>query len=289
MAIKKILVPLDGSNGSIEALRTAFVVAGRFDAHVDAIHVLPRPTDIAPFMFDRLSAKMKKTFETEASEDAKEKAIAIREEFEKCCAQQKVPIVSEPPAEPGVTATWQEESGRASEVLVRRARLADIIAVARPRASRSRIRRSPAGETLQAVMLGSGRPVLLVPPNWKTLPVEHAAIGWNDSLEVSRALAVTLPCFQQMKTTTVVASKKRKASATALVEYLAWHGIDANIEWMDKDMDSVEEALLKACSNVGAELLVVGGFSTARARQMLFGGVTRYLLAQSNILTVMVH
>ncbi len=289
MTIKTILVPLDGSKASTDALNTAFVVADRFGAHIDALHVLPKPIDVAPFMFDRLSAKMKQTFETEVAEDAREKAAAIRMVFEERCEQNNVSITGKPTVTSNVTATWREAFGHASEVLVHHARLADMIIVARPRPSRSRVRLSPAGDTLQAVMLDSGRPIMLVPPKWKAKPIEHAAIGWNDSLEASRALAMTMSCLRLMKTVTVVTSKKRKASGSTLVEYLAWHGIDAQIEWLQKKDMSVEEAILKACSKVGAELLVVGGFSHTRAREMLFGGVTRYLLANSKIVTVMVH
>jgi nucleotide-binding universal stress UspA family protein len=289
MMIKTILVPLDGSKASTETLDTAFVVADRFGAHIDALHVLPKPTDVAPFMFDRLSAKMKDTFEAEIAEDAREKAAAIRMEFEERCEHHNVSITDKPTAKKGVTAAWREAFGRAGEVLVHQARLSDMIIVARPRRSRSRVRLSPAGETLQAVMLGCGRPIMLVPPKWKSKRIEHAAIGWNDSLEASRALAMMMSCLPLMKAVTVVTSKKRKASASVLLEYLAWHDIDAQVEWLRKKDMSVGEAILKVCSTVGAELLVVGGFSHARARELLFGGVTRYLLANSKIVTVMVH
>lgn len=289
MSIKTILVPLDGSKASADALNTAFVVANRFGAHIDALHVMPRPVDVAPFMFDRLSAKMKDTFEAEITEDAREKAAAIRAVFEEYCEQHSVLIANKPTVKSKATAAWREASGRASEVLVHQARFADMIVVARPQRSSSRIRLSPAGDTLQAVMLGSGRPIMLVPPKWKAKLIEHAAIGWNDSLEASRALAMTMSYLPLMKTVTIVTSEKRKASASVLIEYLAWHDVDAQIEWLQKKDTSVEEAILKACSKVEAELLIVGGFSHTRAREMLFGGVTRYLLANSKIITVMVH
>lgn len=289
MTIKTILVPLDGSKASTAALDTAFVVAERFGAHIDALHVLPRPVDVAPFMFDRLSAKMKQTFEAEIAEDAQEKAAAIRAVFEDCCEQHQVSITDKPNVESNVTAAWREAFGRASEVLVHHARLADMIIVARPRPSSSRLRLSPAGDTLQAVMLGSGRPIMLIPPKWKAKKIAHAAIGWNDSLEASRALAMMMSCLPLMKRVTVVTSKKRKTGASALLDYLAWHGVDAEIEWLQKKDMSVGEAILTVCSKIGAELLVVGGFSHARARELLFGGVTRYLLANSTAVTVMVH
>ncbi len=291
MAIKTILVPLDESAASAEALETAFLVADRFEAHVDVLHVMSRPTDVAPFMFDRLSDKLRQTFETEALEDAREKAASIRTVFNECCERHQVRIAATPAEAPDtpVTAAWHEEFGRVSEVLVRRGRLSDMMAVARPRPSRSRIRRSPAGENLQAVILGSGRPLLLVPPAWRAKPVEHIAIGWNESLEASRALAMMMPCLPIMKRVTVLTSRKRESSAAEVLKYIAWHGKDADIQWLSASGDAVGEQMLDMCTEIGAEVLLVGGFSTTRARQMLFGGVTRHLLRHAEILTVMVH
>ncbi len=289
MTIRTILVPLDSSEASVEALDAAFVVAERFAAHIVALHALARPTDVAPFMFDRLSAKMKHTFEDEITEHAEDKAAAIREIFEQHCKRYDVTVTDKPVANAGVTAAWREGHGRPSEVLVHHARLADMIVVARPHLSPSRLRLSPAGDTLQAVMLDAGRPIMFVPPQWQSKQVEHAAFGWNDSLEAARALGTMVSCLPVMKTVTVLTSKKRQESADLLLDYLAWHGIDADIHWLQKHGASVGPEILEQCSRAGTDLLVVGGFSHTRAREMLFGGVTRHLLAESTIVTVMVH
>ncbi|MEJ2345958.1 MAG: universal stress protein [Gammaproteobacteria bacterium] len=63
----------------------------------------------------------------------------------------------------------------------------------------------------------------------------------------------------------------------------------SDVVLLDGKGDTVGEAMLNTCSEIGAELLVVGGFSQGRARQLFFGGVTGHLLSHSNILTVMVH
>jgi nucleotide-binding universal stress UspA family protein len=47
--------------------------------------------------------------------------------------------------------------------------------------------------------------------------------------------------------------------------------------------------MLEACDEIGAEFLVVGGFSHTRTRQRLFGGVTSYLLGNTDVITVMAH
>jgi nucleotide-binding universal stress UspA family protein len=52
---------------------------------------------------------------------------------------------------------------------------------------------------------------------------------------------------------------------------------------------NVGKKMLATCEEIGAEFLVVGGFTHTRTRQRLFGGVTSYLLSNTNIITVMAH
>jgi len=286
VSIKTILVPLGGDASDNQVLATALVVARRFDGHLNALHVMQRPQDAAPFMFDRLSKKLRDTVLQEAENDAREEAARVRASFEAFCASNQVPLTGQGD---GVSASWCEEFGEVSDCIVRHGRVADAITIARPELETGNVRRTPAGRNLQAVMLGAGRPVVVVPPAWQAKRIEHAAIGWNESLEASRALAMTIPWLLQMQSVSVLVSEKRKAGVHALLEYLARHGIEAQLRVLDTGKGPVGRAMLDSCRQAGAEFLVVGGFSHSRSRQLLFGGVTQYLLNHSEIVTVMVH
>ena len=100
---------------------------------------------------------------------------------------------------------------------------------------------------------------------------------------------MTMPWLDGMDEMTVLVSKKREPSVKTLVDYLSWHGVKANIEVLDDRGDTIGEAMLNVCAEVKADFLIVGGFSHARARELLFGGVTRYLMLQSKIVTIMTH
>ena len=52
---------------------------------------------------------------------------------------------------------------------------------------------------------------------------------------------------------------------------------------------SVGEALLNASSDIGINLLVVGGYSRSRLRELILGGVTAHLLHSAAIPVFMVH
>jgi nucleotide-binding universal stress UspA family protein len=175
------------------------------------------------------------------------------------------------------------------DVLVRHARLSDLVTVPRPGIQSASGRRSPVGRGVEAMLCGTGRPVLIEPPAVRAEQCERVAIGWNESTEASRAIAMTWPWLVNMSEVTILSSKKREAGASALIEYLSWHGINANAVFIDGKGESVGQAMLNTCTEVEAGLLVVGGFSHARARELLFGGVTRYLLSHANIPTILVH
>lgn len=278
---------MDGGDECVEVLETAWIVAKRFEAHIRALHVMSDPASSEGFLFPQLPAKLRETVTEEAAKDAEEKAAEVKVVFDEFCKRNNVPVVDKPTA--GASAGWTAEVGHVTEVLVRRARLSDVVAAPRPARHASALRRSPVGDVLEALIIESGRPVLLVPPEWSSRRCEHAAFAWNESVEAARALAMVMPWLPQMQAVSVLVSKKRQAGVDALLEYLAWHGVIAQVEWLDGRGDSPREAIDNVCNEIGAEFLIVGGFSSARARQRFFGGVTRHLLMHSNIITVMVH
>ncbi|MFO1119339.1 MAG: universal stress protein [Rhodospirillales bacterium] len=58
MTIRKVLVPLDGSDRDRLALNTAFIVARQFGARIDAMHVRVQPIDTLPFVGEGMSAAL---------------------------------------------------------------------------------------------------------------------------------------------------------------------------------------------------------------------------------------
>ncbi len=282
--IKIILVPVDGSERSAQVLDTALVIAKRFDAHIKVVHV--REAASEPYLFAEIPSSLREQVEEMNAKALGSVVNTVRAQFKLFCEQNKIKITKKPSSAKGITASIHILDGDAETVLDRESRLVDVIAMSRP--VKHRIGGPGVGELHESLMMHSGRPVLIVPPEWKAHKADHAAIGWNDSVEASRALALTLPWLVQMKKVTVVVSKKRQASADDVVEYLRRHGckVDSHIV---SSGGNVGKKLLAACDEVGAEFLVVGGFSHSRSRQRFFGGVTSYLLANTDVITVMAH
>ncbi len=283
--IKIILVPLDGSELSAEVLDTALVIARRFNSHIKVVHVREHTSE--PFMFGGIPASYRKEFEEMSTRAVDSVVDTVRQQFQNFCETGGIKVTAKLSKADEVTASLDVFKGDIETVLDREARLVDVIAMARP--TTNRIGGPGIGELHESLMLHSGRPVLIVPPDWTAHRADHAAIGWNDSVEASRALAMTLPWLVQMKKVSVLVSRKREAGVGEVVEYLKRHGCKADYHMMTSRGTNVGKRMLNTCADIGAEFLVVGGFSHTRARQRLFGGVTSYLLNNTNIITVMAH
>ena len=81
----------------------------------------------------------------------------------------------------------------------------------------------------------------------------------------------------------------RRPSAQELVVYLKCHGISADVTMLDVRKRSVGEALLAQSKDAGVDLLVVGGYSRSRLRDIVMGGVTTHLLQHADMPVMMYH
>ncbi len=283
MAIKKILVPLRGNARNQVVLETALAAAQRFGAHLEALYVRADPRYVLPYATLAMSGSMKKSVLESARRSAAEQADKARTAFERFCAKHDVPIVKRPPAKTPVSASWREEVGKESDAVAQRGLFTDMIVVSRPTAP------SPAPDVLEAALLQTGQPVLIVPPKLHECVANNIAIGWNASAEAARAIVAAMPCLTVADAVTILISTKRVASGKDLADYLAWHGVKARVRQFHVGKRAVGAILLAEASSLKADLLVIGGYSHVRARQLLFGGVTRHILAAAEIPVLMAH
>jgi len=290
MSVKSILVPLNEGERCFEVLETAFVVARRFGGHVQAVHVQQSSMISEPYVLANLTGALKEAVIQETGRAATATANVIKERFESACDRAEVPML-DPAAAPdkGISASFEIAEGRTADMLIERARVSDVTAITLPQLGENTVRKTPIGETLESILFGSGRPLLIVPQQGKALRCETAAVGWNETVQASRALAATIPWLREMKKVSLVISRERMARSDLVLRYLERHGIAAEVLPLNRGEQSAGEALLQRCGEINADLLVVGGNCRARPRQLLFGGVTRHLLTRTDRMTVMVQ
>ena len=146
------------------------------------------------------------------------------------------------------------------------------------------------------VLMEVGRPVLIVPSAGQFEGVaRNAVVAWNGSRESAVALHAALPALRCASRVTLVSFRHpneedddRKPSVADMLQFLSRHGIHATFERNITDID-VADALLSRVSDLGADLLVMGGYGHSRLRELVLGGVTRQLLAKMTVPVLMAH
>ena len=293
MAIKKILIPIHGTGVARSAQEAGFNIAAELNAHVEVLHVRPNPKDAVPLLGEGMSGAMIEEMVEIAETEATDRADKARDTFEELCKTHSATVTDKPMGEAGRTASWVDKTGREDEITTVRGRLADLIVVARP---------SPDADlavtmTLNAALVDTGRPVLVVPPGMTVeslTDIGHKiTISWNGSAEAGRAVAAAMPIIHvsdHVRILTADSEHSRAAEgAPELARYLAWHGVTADIQTVHAGNRIIGELLLKECTDAGANLLVLGAYTHSRLRQLVFGGVTRHVLANADLPLFMVH
>jgi nucleotide-binding universal stress UspA family protein len=156
----------------------------------------------------------------------------------------------------------------------------------------------PARHLIEDVLMNAGRPLLLIPfaGRFDTIGT-NVLVGWNGSREAARATHDALPLIQPAATVTVLTVERGKPGeepeempGADLVEHLARHGLAVTAARTAKDSSITDaDALLSYASDIGADLLVVGGYGHSRARELILGGVSRELLQHMTVPLLMSH
>ena len=143
-------------------------------------------------------------------------------------------------------------------------------------------------------VLKLGRPALAV-PDGGTLRGERVVIGWKDTRESRHAVRDAIPLLQQASQVIIVEACGPGEQGAALArlediaDYLTQHRIKAGSKVLLEQKGSGAEELLRVAEEEDADLLVTGGYGHSRLGELIFGGMTRELLASSPICCLMSH
>ncbi len=289
MTIKIILAPVSGSDHDTVTLATAFLIAHDFDAHVDVLFARRPPSDAVPMVGEGVSATMVEQLMESAAQEWERRESDARRAFEAAVHGFGVSKHDVSPGPGTVTAAWRVADGREDEVVTRASQLSDLLVLGNEPAGSSDAQLTV---TLESALFRGGRPLLLAPATPPREIGRAVAIAWNGSVEVARAVAGALPLLHRATDVHILTAATRKTDpsvAGPLADYLAWHGILATPRRLDPGGDPVGGVLLAAASDLGADLMVMGGYSHSRLRELILGGVTRFVLAQAGIPILMSH
>lgn len=287
MDYRKLMVVVGSAASSEPAIDTALTVARKFDCHVEALHVRADPRQAIPYMGEGMSGAMVDDILRVAEKEAADRAAKGRALFDEKCRAAGIEIVESAPAPGKVTARWYEVTGREEELVARHGRVADLIVAARQAEGAE----MPSTAVLEAALLETGRALLLAPPKPVTEVGGVAAVAWLGSVEAARAVGAALPVLARAKEVHVIAWGEQDSisSTQELQGYLALHDIESRVTIMEDMGADVGEPLIAECKGVGADLLVMGGYTRSRLRQMILGGTTNHILNNADIPVLMAH
>jgi nucleotide-binding universal stress UspA family protein len=285
LSVRTILVPVSGGDESRHVLETGMQLARWLDAHADALHVRSDPADAVPLFGEGMSGALVEDLIELATREAETRAGTARTLFAEVRTALGLPL-AEVPTSAGASAGWREQTGREDEVTVGCGRLADLIVVGRPATPMDAV----AGQVLHAALFETGRPVLVAA---RAAPASFdggVAIAWNGSAGAARAVTAALPLLRRARWTSIVTFGPHQDDnlrrAGDLAAYLAWHGVNAEARSLP-GQPSVGEALVAAARE--ARIVIMGAYSHSRLWQMVLGGVTRFMLEETDLALWMAH
>jgi nucleotide-binding universal stress UspA family protein len=286
MTFKDILVHLDEGAPSGTRLKVAIDLAKRHTAHLTGVFVIDIPGSDMFFGTGMLYAggagmnEMLTSFRTEAAARAELTGQAFREALRR----------------EGLEGEWRVVEGDTESLLALHARYADLTILGQPNDQEPYRGPSP-DAVLVNVMLASGRPILAIPYAGQFERIgDRVLVAWNASRESTRAVNDALPLLRGATMVTVLAVNPKPGieghgdvPAADIVLHLARHGVKAEAAHTIANDISEGDALLSYAADLGADLIVAGGYGHSRAREMVFGGVTRTLLQELTVPMLLSH
>lgn len=276
--IKDLALAITDTPGDANALETALALADHAGAHLTVIKTVYMP--VIGAWGTALDAVATQKIEAEVRAMAEVKADRIRERL----GRESVP------SEVRMVELLSDGTQRAAAL---HARYADMTVMSS--AEDSAYEGSIVHAFFSAMLLETGRPVLLVPPHYQpAVPPRHVVVAWQPTREASRALHDALPLLHAAATVDVLEIESGRdgddegRSAAEIVAHLARHGLEARVV-VQRKRGSVASTLLRHCEQSGAELLVAGGYGHSRLREWTLGGTTHDLVRAAQLPVLFSH
>jgi len=277
MPIKNILLHMANDDRHVQRLDIAINLAHKYNGHVHICY-FTQPESMPAAVTGRGASY---AYLQEATAIAHEKAALLREEVAGKCSN----------------LSWSFETLEEDHVdaMARRSFLADLAIVGQSNHGARSDRVSlhlPDRLTLVATC-----PTLVVPYN----PVirfegKHLCIAWKHKREASRALRDSLGLMRDAEQVSIVMLYRQKnrlnaeADGEQVKRFLSNHGINAIVHLTEAHKTRGNGTpLIEKATEIGADGIIMGAYSHSRLREQILGGMTYYMLHNSNVPLLMSH
>lgn len=278
--MKSILVPVEDHDRMEGVLALAVLYARTFAATIEGVPLGPDVAEMVAADFSMSGVIF----------DDRTRRAFLRDAgttFESFMETAGVPRRDAAGAE-GPSFGWRGETLMPPATIGELGRVFDLVVLGRPGSTSHEPRRA----TLEAALFDSGRPILVAPPKGPSTCATTIAIAWNGSSETARTLAFALPLLTRARDVAILAVPGLRLPGPAEAEVmrnLRRHGVPARVIEVAGGARSPARTFLDAAASLGADLIVKGGYTQSRIRQMFFGSVTADILAEAELPVFMAH
>lgn len=270
MAFKDILVHVDNSPQSAARLALAIGLARRHKAHLTGLYVISHPHyEPRHEGAELIAADAQKSFERETG------LAGISSEW--------------------LCVDWGVTGVSVTEIVNLHAYQKDLVIVGQtdPDSQSGEI----PSDLPERVVVGSGRPVLIVPYVGTFNSVgERVMVAWKSGRESVRALNDAMPFLLDAQKAMVVAvnpsgsdESPGKGPCADICTHLARHGINAKAEHLVAADIPVGDLLLNQAWEQGCDLLVMGAYTHTPRGTLAVGTVARHVLDHMTLPVLMAH
>lgn len=279
MEFKVLIVHLDDSEQCGRRVEMAMRMARRFGSHLAGVYLVPT-SELTPSVAAMLPASAVARRLAETGE-AQRRAEAL---FLGTAASMGVENID-----------FRAPAGDPVAAAVTHARCADLAIVGQPEEGSDIA--GFARRLAEHVLLESGAPILIVPYAGSFGdPGSNVLIGWDAGRESARTLRDALPILSNGAQVTLVSMTHDREQADALAQsharvaaYLSAHAISAQFRHVDAHDRETGDRLLSQAEDLGADLIVMGGYGHSRSRELVLGGATRTVFEAMTVPVLMSH
>ena len=277
MALKDILVYVDGGKRMPEQVEAAIYIAKEHDAHLTGIYVR-HSFEIPPYIRAEISTKV----------------VAAHDKVLKESVQKARQVFEETTKHAGLEKDWRVFKGDTVEVLNQQARFFDLVLLGQHDPDDDD---APAVSGMpDRVILGVGRPVLTIPYAgiFPTIG-KRIMIAWDGSRLATRAVGDAMPFLEAAKKVMIMTVNPKNGGNSTdetgvdICSHLISHGINAEPHNAYVDDIEVGAMLLSRAADKGVDMLVMGAYGHNRWRELVLGGVTRHILKHMTVPVLMTH
>ncbi len=191
----------------------------------------------------------------------------------------------------GVSAEFfisQESYPHLRQSLVTSARPSDITIL-----SRSGYYLSLDRTMIEAMLFTSGRPIVIVPPDWtRGARFETILIAWDGSGKAARAVGDSMGLLTragQVEIVCVSHGAAKSISSTGLAAHLSRHCKKVSVADLPMQHGGITGTLRAHAAMTRADLMVMGGYAHPRMLEIVLGGVTSDMLAEAELPLLLSH